>query len=180
MSKSMFKYSIGCIIAISVSIIVPAQKIVYSQPDRDDQKSMSFDIIGKINNHYLVYKNIRNEHNVTVFDSTMKTIEKTDLGFLPEKIINSDILNYKDFFYFFYQYQRRNIVYCSVAKLNVDGKLIGSPKELDTTAINFFANNKLYTVIYSDDKQKIMIFKVNSKNQEINILTTSLFDADLN
>src|SRR2546423_3925741 len=163
MSKSMFKFSIGCIIAICISIITPAQKIIYSQPDRDDQKSMSFDIIGKINNHYVVYKSLRNEHNVTVFDSAMKTVEKMNLDFLPDKLINTDVLGYKDFFYFFYQYQKRNVVYCYAAKLDGMGKLIGSPKELDTTAINFFANNKLYTVIYSDDKQKIMVFKVNSK-----------------
>ncbi|HXL54732.1 MAG TPA: hypothetical protein VN958_00655, partial [Chitinophagaceae bacterium] len=85
-----------------------------------------------------------------------------------------------DFFYLFYQYQRRNIVYCVAAKLDGNGKIIGSPKELDTTTINFFANNKLYTIINSDDKQKIMVFKVNSKNPDINILTTSLFDANLN
>src|SRR6266542_1254944 len=180
MSSSMFKFSIGCVAAICVSMIAPAQKITYSQPDRDDQISISFDIIGKINNHFLVYKSIKNQHTVTVLDSSMKAVEKTNLDFLPERVINTDVLNYKDFFYLFYQYQRRNIVYCAVAKLSGEGKLIGSPKELDTTAINFFANNKLYTIIYSDDKQKIMVFKVNSKNQENNILTTSLFDADLN
>jgi len=180
MKNSMFKFFIGCVVAMCVSVIVPAQKITYSQPDRDDQKSISFDIIGKINNHFLVYKSIKNQHTVTVLDSSMKAVEKTNLDFLPERVINTDVLNYKDFFYLFYQYQRRNIVYCAVAKLSGEGKLIGSPKELDTTAINFFANNKLYTIIYSDDKQKIMVFKVNSKNQENNILTTSLFDADLN
>src|SRR6266542_2825421 len=179
MSSSMFKFSIGCVAAICVSMIAPAQKITYSQPDRDDQKSISFDIIGKINNHFLIYKSIKNQHTVTVLDSSMKAVEKTNLDFLPERVINTDVLNYKDFFYLFYQYQRRNIVYCAVAKLSGEGKLIGSPKELDTTAINFFANNKLYTIIYSDDKQKIMVSKVNSKNQENNILTTSLFDADL-
>src|SRR6476620_1363853 len=99
MSKGMFKFSIGCVTALCVSIMLPAQRIMYSQLDREDQKSMNFDIIGKINDHYLVYKSLRNQHNVTVFDSAMKIVEKTDLGFLPEKIIDSDVLNYKDFFY---------------------------------------------------------------------------------
>jgi len=180
MSKGMFKFFIGCVIALCVSTMLPAQRIMYSQLDREDQKSMSFDIIGKIGNHYLVYKSLRNEHNVTIFDSAMKIVEKKDLDFLPEKIIDSDVLNYKDFFYLIYQYQKKSVVYCYAAKLDGNGKLIGSPKELDTTSINFFANNKIYTVIYSDDKQKIMLFKVNSKNAENNILTTSLFDTDLN
>src|SRR5437762_14314877 len=107
MGESMFKFSISCIIAICVSIVLPAQRIVYSQLDHDDQKSMSFDIIGKIDNRYLVYKSIRNQHNVTVFDSAMKITAKTNLDFLPEKIIYSDVLNFKDFFYLFYQYQKK-------------------------------------------------------------------------
>src|SRR4051794_35096528 len=99
MSKSMFKLFFSFIVVVFISLTAGAQKIIYSQTDRDDQKAMSFDIIGKIKDHYLVYKSLRNEHNVTVYDSAMKTIVKTNLDFLPEKIINTDVLNYKDFFY---------------------------------------------------------------------------------
>ena len=156
-----------------------AQKIVYSEPDRDDQKSLNFDIVGKINNHILVYKNNRNEHNIVIFDNDMKVVEKKQLDFLPDKVLSTDILSYKDFFYFFYQYQKRNIVYCYAAKMDGNGALVGEPKQLDTTAISFFTSNKLYTVINSDDKQKIMVLKVNTMNSENNILTTSLFSQDL-
>ncbi len=161
---------------VSVSV---AQKIVYSEPDRDDQKSLNFDIVGKISNHILVYKNNRNDHNIVIFDNDMKVVEKKQLDFLPDKVLSTDILSYKDFFYFFYQYQKRNIVYCFAAKMDGNGALIGEPKQLDTTAISFFASNKLYTIINSDDKQKIMVLKVNTRNSENNILTTSLFSQDL-
>ena len=60
-----------------------------------------------------------------------------------------------------------------------NGALVGEPKQLDTTAISFFTSNKLYTVINSDDKQKIMVLKVNTMNSGNNILTTSLFSQDL-
>ena len=36
-----------------------AQKIMYSEPDKDDTRRMVFEIMGKINNHYLIYKNTR-------------------------------------------------------------------------------------------------------------------------
>ncbi len=158
---------------------LPAQKIIYSEPDREDQKTLDFDIIGKINNNFLVYKNYRSDYSVTVFDASMKQVQKVKLDFLPDKLISSDVLNYKDFFYMFYQYQKRNIVYCMAAKIDGMGKIIGEPQQLDTTAINFFASNKLYTVINSDDKQNIMVLKVNTKNNGENILTTSLFGRDL-
>src|SRR5690242_15988855 len=157
-----------------------AQRIVYSQTDKNDVKTMDYDIIGKMNNHYLVHKNNRNQHNITIYDSDMKVVKVEELDFLPPRVLSSDILSYKDFFYFFYQYQRKNIVYCMAAKLDGDAKIIGEPKELDTTTINFFASDKLDNIIWSEDKQKIMAFKVNTKNADRDIITTSLFDADLN
>ena len=175
----MLKYLLSFFV-FCVCVAGNAQRIFYSEPDRDDIKSLNFEIAGKINNHFLVYKNNRNDHNIAVFDNDMKLIEKTTLDFFPERVISTDLINYKDFFYLFYQYQKKNIVYCMSAKINGDGKIVGEPKQLDTTAINFFANNKLYTIINSDDKQKIMVLKVNSKSTEENILTTTLFDRELN
>lgn len=156
-----------------------AQSIVYSQPDRDDQKSESFDIIGKISNHYLIYKNIRSTNNITVFDNQMQLVEKVNLDFMPDKIITTDLLTYRDYFYLFYQYQKKSVVYCMVAKIDGNGKIIGEPRELDTTNVNYFANSRIYNVINSDDKQKILIFKINSKHNDNYLLSTSLFGSDL-
>lgn len=156
-----------------------AQSIVYSQPDKDDQKTENFDIIGKIDGHYLIYKNLRSKSSVTVLDDRMQLIEKISLDFVPEKLIATDLLTYREYFYFFYQYQRKNVVYCMVAKLNGDGKVVGEPKELDTTNVNYFANSRIYNVLNSEDKQKIMVFKINSKHNDNYVLTTSLFNNDL-
>ncbi|HRH61494.1 MAG TPA: hypothetical protein PL045_13030, partial [Chitinophagaceae bacterium] len=157
-----------------------AQQIAYSEPDRDDQRSLNFDIVGKMNGNYLVYKNIRNDHNIAVYDGEMKMVSKEKMDFLPDKILNSDVLAYKDYFYFIYQYQKKNVVYCMAAKMDGSGKIIGEPQELDTAVISFFASNKIYTFINSEDKQKLMVFKINTKNQSNYAVTTSLFDASLN
>jgi len=159
--------------------ILPAQKISYSQPEKDDVRSSDFDIIGKIGGKYLVYKNTRNNYFVSVYDDDMKLIDKVKLDFMPEKLINSDIITYKDYFYFIYQYQHKNIIYCEAARINGDGKTEGDPVILDTTSINFFANNKIYNVLYSEDKQYIGLYKINSKNESSYIFTRCLFDASL-
>ena len=49
-----------------------AQKIDYSLVDKDDVRDMSFEILGKINNNILVYKNYRNRHAISVYDSEMQ------------------------------------------------------------------------------------------------------------
>ena len=107
----MQKYLFHVVLITLLPLIAPAQKITYSEPEKDDVRSVDFDIIGKIDNHYLVYKKIRGNHFVAVYDNEMKLADKISMDFLPDKLINSDIIAYRDYFYFIYQYQRRNVVY---------------------------------------------------------------------
>jgi hypothetical protein len=162
------------------SLVSNAQKISYSEPEKDDVRSVDFDIIGKLNNHYLVYKKIHSQSYISIYDNEMKPVDKLKMDFLPDKIINSDIISYKDFFYFIYQYQYRNVVYCMAARMNGNGQMTGDPLTLDTTAINFLASNKVYNVLYSEDKQRIGVYKINSKDESNYTLTCSVFDDSLN
>ena len=176
----MNKVFFGCLLFNILTLSCFAQKITYSEPERDDVRSVDFDIVGKLNNHYLVYKHVRSTYNISVYDADMKLLDKVKMDFLPDKIINSEIIPYRDYFYFVYQYQRRNIVNCVAAKMDGDGKIIGDPVTLDTTAISFFANNKIYNLLYSEDKQRIALYKINSRDESKYIFTSHLFDASLN
>jgi hypothetical protein len=64
-------------------------------------------------------------------------------------------------------------------KLDPNAKRLTDPIELDTTRIGWAASNKLYSTIYSDDKQKIMVFKINNRNPKNFLFTTLLFNADM-
>ena len=173
------KYFLSLAAFIAFPLLLSAQKITYSEPDRDDVRSADFDIVGKLNNHYLVYKHVRSSYTISIFDNSMVLLDKVKMDFLPDKLINSDIITYRDYFYFIYQYQKRNIVYCAAARINGDGKITGDPITLDTTSINFFASNKIYNVLYSDDKQRIGVYKINSKDENNYIFTSSVFDGSL-
>jgi len=71
-------------------------------------------------------------------------------------------------------------MYCMAVKLDGSGKQVGDPVQLDSTDnINYSASNKIYSVVNSDDKQKIMVFKINTRNDKAHVLTTSLFNKDL-
>jgi hypothetical protein len=161
------------------SLTTNAQKIFYSEPDHNDQKSLNFDIVGKINNHYLIYKNYRADNYVSVFDAEMKLVENVALDFVPDKLLGTDIITYKDFFYLFYQYQKHGIAYVKAAKIDGNGKIIGEPLALDTTSINSYSDNRIYNILSSEDKHYIAVFKINSKNNDKYFLKTSLFDNDL-
>jgi len=159
---------------------VNAQRILISEPDKEDSRRMDFEIIGKMGPHYLIYKNIRGESFICLYDNEMKLVQKVKHEYLPEdKMINVDFFAYPDFIYAIYQYQRRNIIYCSAVKLDGMGKKISDPVVMDTTALGGSNNNKIYTSLISEDKKKIIIFKINSKNKEKFLITTKLYNADL-
>lgn len=156
-----------------------APMITYAEPERNDSRRTDFEIIGKLNGNYLIYKKNQNDHAVSVYDENMKLKNLVKLDFIPDRWINIDFINYPDFAYMIYQYQRRNIVYCMGVKLDAEGKKIGEPFEMDTTQLGFSANNKIYTTINSDDKQRIMILKIDSRNKKNFYFTTLLYDNNL-
>src|SRR5687767_4512724 len=164
----------------SFILLIPAfaQRITYSLPEREDTRTLNFEIVGKIRGNFLIYKNIRTKNAISVYDNDMQLKERVDLDFIPDKTINVDFISYPDHAYIIYQYQKRSILYCMAAKLNGEGKQIGEPVQLDTTYISVFADNKIYTTIYSEDRQHIMIFKIQKKNDKFNF-TTLLFNSQL-
>src|SRR6478735_3022788 len=101
------------------------QKIVYSEPEKDDSRRMDFEIIGKVSGNFLVYKKIRSQPYVGIYNNEMMQVDKQEQEYLPEdRVINIDFFPYNDFAYVIYQYQKKNVVYCDAVKINGMGKKI--------------------------------------------------------
>lgn len=179
MKKAFFLF---LTLIVGADFTADAQRIVYSEPDRDDPRTLNFDIIGKIEGKILVHKEARDIHFFSVYDLDMKLVEKVKFDFFPTKvrILSTDFVAYNDFTYLFYQYQQKNILYAMAVKIDGNGKRIGDPLQLDTTAgLNYNINNRIYTFINSDDKQKIAAFKISTRNEKEHIVTLNVFDKEL-
>ena len=160
--------------------LIPAQQITYSaynKEDRDDNNS-NYEIIGKMNSNIIVYKNIKWKHKLVLFDNEMKIKETVSLDFVPEKTLNVDFIAYPDFFYMIYQYHKNSILYCMGIKMDGNGKKMTEPFQMDTTQLPLFSDNKIYSTICSEDKKKIMVFKIQKKYDQFNIVTL-LFNDQL-
>src|ERR671912_905891 len=107
---------------VCFSIVGFSQKIVYSEPDRNDNRRMDFEVIGKIGGNFLIYKDLGSKSYITVYDNEMKEIAKEEHEYLPdERMINVDFFPYSDFAYAVFQYQKRNIIYCNAVKIDGSG-----------------------------------------------------------
>jgi hypothetical protein len=155
-----------------------AQSVAISDYDRQDTRDMNFEIIGKMNSNVLVYKNIRSNHKISIFDKEMNTLETVKLDFVPERTFNIDFVAYPDCFFMIYQYQKGNILHCMAVKMDGMAKKMSEPVEIDTTRIPVASDNKIYTTIYSEDKKRIMIFKIQTRYQKFN-MQTLLYDNDM-
>lgn len=158
-----------------------SQKILYSTPERDDSRRLNFEIAGKVGGNFLIYKNTRGKSWIAVLNNDMEQIASVEQEYVPQndRMINADFFSYGDFCYMIYQYQKKNIVYCMASKIDGNGNKIGEVIQLDTTQIGFAADNRIYTVVGSEDKSKIIVFKINSKNKRKYIMTSLLLNDKL-
>jgi hypothetical protein len=177
--KALYQLLLVILVQAAFPYIGTAQRITYSEPEREDSRRTDFEIIGKVGSNILVFKNNRNENAISVYNGDMKLQERVKLDYLDDRWINVDFVPYSDHVWMIYQFQRRSIVYCMGVKLDANAKRMTDPIELDTTRIGWAASNKLYSTIFSDDKQKIMVFKINNKNPKNFLFTTLLFDGNL-
>jgi hypothetical protein len=120
-----------------------AQKISYSEVDRDDYREMNFEIIGKMGNNINIYKNYKSRHDISVYDNDMQLKNRVKFDFMPERVFTVDFVSYGDFAYMLYQYQKRNIVSYAMVKINQEGKLMSDPVDLDTSHASVIQNQKI-------------------------------------
>ncbi|GAA4303219.1 hypothetical protein GCM10023143_06410 [Compostibacter hankyongensis] len=167
--------------ACLLPLVAGAQQISYSQPEREDNaRNTEFEIIGSVGGNILVFKNNRNDYALSVYDDDMKLEQRVPLDFLPRNMLTVDFVPYADHFQMIYQFQRRDVVYCLGATLGADGSILRRPELIDSSVVGAFqVKNKIYSVIRSGDKSRIMVYKINQNKKYDNVFYTFLLDGDL-
>ena len=170
----------GICIYISLLFLLPlsspAQKITYSALIKE---SNSIDILGKVNGNILILKDQRSKYAIYIYQDEMVLKEKVTLDFInASEAYDVNFIIYPDFFYIVYQYQKKGVVYCMSVKMDGDANKMNEPVMLDTTNVGSLVNIKVYNVIASEDKQKIMVYKILREAAAINFITL-LYDKNL-
>ncbi len=171
-------FQLYIILFLLTPVTLLSQNINISDYEREDNRDMNFEIIGKMNNNILVYKNIRSRHKINIFGPDMSTLNTVRLDFVPNNTFNIDFVAYSDYFFMIYQYQKGSILHCMMVKMDASAKMLSEPVELDTTRIPVMSSNKIYTTIFSEDRQRIVIFKIQTRSQKFS-LATMLFNSQM-
>ena len=172
----------GILFNICLLFLLPvfsiAQQITYSDVLKDDSREMNYHIIGKVSGNILVFKDQSSKYAVSIYQDDMTLKEKVNLDFIPPKTFNVDFIEYADSFYLVYEYRKKGTVFCMGVKFDGNVKQLGEPILLDTTHVGALGDEKIYTVISSEDKEKIMVFKIQEKDKRFNFVTL-LYDKQL-
>lgn len=166
-----------------------AQQVTYSEPQReDDYRHTEFEIIGKVNaagpssaGHILVYKNTRDHYLIAVYDENMNLVKNVPLKFLVKDVIGVDFVAFPDHFLMVCQYQDGDYVYCFGVLINGNGETIRPPVMIDSSRVGGGkVKTKIYSIVHADDRDRILIYKINQDKDYNNIFYTFLYDSNLN
>lgn len=180
-TKAIFLFT-SVLAFLLCSNLTMAQRVTYSEPQReDDYRNTEVEIIGKVGDNILVYKNNRNKMALSIFNDDMKLQKNIPLNFLPDNILNVDFVTYPDYFQMYFQYQYRAYVYCYGLMITANGDAKGNPVLIDSSQVGSGkVKSKIYSVIHSDDHQHILIYKINQDKDYNNIFYTFLMNPELN
>ena len=148
-----------------------SQNITYSEVEKADSRNMNFEILGNFSNNFLVYKNLNKRQSLTVYDNNMAIKEDIKLNFISDRTYNIDFVTYPDHFLMVWQYEKGNTIYSKAARMNGDGKLVGSVIDLDTSRQSFFSSKVYYYFTWSEDKTKLLLYKTHTRNNEYTQVT---------
>jgi hypothetical protein len=166
------------LLLLSICLKMNAQTITYSQIDKADNKNLNFEIIGKLNGNYLVFKNLYDKNRITVYNGDLTVKNQIKLDFISDRASNIDFINYANSFLMIWQYEKKSTTYCNAVRLDGEGNKIGDVLKLDTTRTPAFANKIYYSVKWSEDKSKILVNKYYSRNDTYN-LTLKVYSDSL-
>ena len=155
---------------------VAAQSYVLSGIEKTDKDQMQYEVLGKVDGRYWIYKNNEGIATIAQYNDQMQLVQQNDLAFLPKKLNAIEFITKTNRVYAFYQFQAATTLYAMIVELDEKGQLISTPTIVDTAEkIRPGAGTKVFNLVESQDRSKLLLFSVNTTNPaSIKIKTMAL------
>ena len=155
---------------------VAAQSYVLSGIEKTDKDQMQYEVLGKVDGRYWIYKNNEGIATIAQYNNQMQLVQQNDLAFLPKKLNAIEFITKTNRVFAFYQFQNATTLYAMVTELDEKGQLVGAPTIVDTAQnIRPGSGTKVFNLVESQDRSKLLLFSVNTTNPaSIKIKTMAL------
>ena len=91
--------------------VVAGQSYVLSGIEKTDKDQMQYEVLGKVDGRYWIYKNNDGIATIAQYDGQMKLVQQNDLSFLPKKLNAIEFVTKSNRVYAFYQFQSATTMY---------------------------------------------------------------------
>ena len=136
-----------------------SQSILYSDPQKMPAALAGIEVIGKVDNNFLVGQLIKDKYQLEVFGSNMELQHAANLNFLPSSIIRMTFVPYKKSLLLIYQGKENNYTFCRIAMLDKDGVFLNGIT-VDSIRSDVYKGGELYDVTTSVNKKYILFSRL--------------------
>lgn len=164
-----------CLIQLSVC----AQDLFYSPAESGVENLLKYEAIGRVGKNILIYRELRGQHVISIFDNNMGLVRKVDLSVLPKDVLGVDFLNTGSNIVLIYQYMVNGKLFVAGTNLDEEVKMVSEPKVLDSLFIENISEFPLFKLIINPAKNLMMLTYLQQSTEKLTRMSTVMYQQNL-
>lgn len=164
-----------CLIHFTVS----AQELYYSPAESGVENLLKYEAIGRVGKNILIYRELKGQHVISVFDNNMGLVRKVDLSVLPKDVLGVDFLNTSNKIVLVYQYMVKSKLFVAAINLDEEVKMTNEPIVLDSLLIENITEFPLFKLISNPGKNLMMLTYLRQSTETLTRMSTAMYQQNL-
>ena len=175
----MLGRSLNILLFCLIQLSVCAQDLFYSPAESGVDNLLKYEAIGRVGKNILIYRELRGQHVVSIFDNNMGLVRKVDLSVLPKDVLGVDFLNTGSNIVLIYQYMVNGKLFVAGTNLDEEVKMVSEPIVLDSLFIENISEFPLFKLITNPAKNLMMLIYLRQSTENLTRMSTVMYQQNL-
>jgi len=175
MRKSVIYILFFWLLGLSAS----AQELFYSPAESGVDNLLKYEAVGRVGKHIMIYRELMDQHFLSVFASNMSLVRKVELTILPKDVLAVDFVNVGTKANMIYQFLQKNKLFMAYASIDEEGKVAADPVLLDSAFIENIVDFPLFQVVINPTKTMFMLIYLQAANEKLTRMSTALYNSKM-
>ncbi len=155
-----------------------AQDIRYSEYLKIDRRDPDYSVVGRVGGNLITYRANERDHYLDIWDDSMNLQATVILDFIPTKVYGVSFIAYPDKIIALFQSSDGGNIVQQAALLDSRGRLLGRVIKIDHAKAGFFGTrNEYFSIVTSENKQRMMVYDATLKGASLSLSCTLLDDS---